>query len=146
MPVIRNETCIDERPTLGGLFRELRNETGTLIRQEVELARTEISEKVEKVSHDLVSIAVGVGLALSALVLVLIGASNLLFRVLTNVGVSPETSQWVAPLAIGLIMLGAAYAFFQKGLSALRGESLVPERTTESLRENKEWIAHKVTA
>jgi hypothetical protein len=141
-----NEAGINERSTLGGLFRELRVETSTLIQQEVELAREEISGTVEKVSRQLVSMIVGAGLSVTALVLVLMGVSNFLFQMLLKAGVSPETSLWLAPLIVGVCVLTVGYAFIQKGMNALRGQKIIPERTTGSIRENKEWIAHKVSA
>ena len=48
----------DDR-SLGELFAELAQETSTLVRQEVELARVELSQKAARVGRDVASLVVG---------------------------------------------------------------------------------------
>ncbi len=48
----------DER-TLGELFSELAQETSTLVRQEVNLAKTEMSQKASRVGKDVGFLAAG---------------------------------------------------------------------------------------
>jgi hypothetical protein len=54
------------------------------------------------------------------------------------------TAGWLAPLIVGGIVALLGYSFVQKGLTALKHETLVPERTKESLQQDKEWLKEKV--
>ena len=60
-----------EEPQLGDLFRQLAQDSATLIRQEVALAKAELRENVKSVARDAAKIAVGAVLAaVGALVMV----------------------------------------------------------------------------
>lgn len=144
MGLLQAEHVGNDRHTLGGLFHDLRQETTTLIRQEIELVRTEMSEKIEKFTHNLVAIVTGAVLAIPALVLVLIGGANGLSAALVRWDVSPAIAAWLPHVIVGFVVLGVAYAFIQKGITAMRREPMIPEQTAATLRENKEWIARKV--
>jgi len=47
------------RTSLFGLFGELKHETKSLIKEEVQLAKTEISEKISRAGKNSVSLAIG---------------------------------------------------------------------------------------
>jgi xanthine/uracil permease len=58
--------------------------------------------------------------------------------------VSHETAGWLAPLLVGAILAAIGYSLIQKALTALRQESVVPERTVETLKDDKEWAQEKI--
>lgn len=120
----------DER-SLGELFAELAQETSTLVRQEVELAKTELSQTATRVGKDLAFLAVGGAVAyagfLALLAALAIGLGQL------------GVPWWLAALIVGLVVVGVGYFLVQRGLSALKREDLAPRQTIESLKEDKEW-------
>ncbi len=120
----------DER-SLGELFAELAQETSTLVRQEVELAKTELSQTATRVGKDLALLAVGGAVAyagfLALLAALAIGLGQL------------GVPWWLAALIVGLVVVGVGYFLVQRGLNALKREDLAPRQTIESLKEDKEW-------
>ncbi|HEX2644386.1 MAG TPA: phage holin family protein [Thermoanaerobaculia bacterium] len=132
----------DER-SLGQILKDLSNETSTLLRQEVELAKTEMSEKASRVGTNLGSLAVGGAVlflgSLALLTAVISGLTSLLDQFMDlNVAV------WLAPLLVGIALAVIGYGLVKKALDTLKRESLTPRKTTESLQENKEWLKSKV--
>jgi uncharacterized membrane protein HdeD (DUF308 family) len=57
---------------------------------------------------------------------------------------SNMTAGWLGPLAVGLVGAIIGYIFIHKGIHAITSESMVPERTVESLRDDKDWAERKV--
>ncbi len=131
--------ALREERSIGQLLKELRDETTTLLRQEVELAKTEMSEKASRTGRNLGSLAVGGGVAflgaLALLAAVVYGLTSIL-----NQFMSVGVAIWLAPLIVGLVLAAVGYSMLQKALAALKQESLTPQRTTQTLQENKEWL------
>lgn len=133
----------DER-SIGQLLKELTHETSTLLKQEVDLAKTEMSEKASRVGVNLGAIAMGGGVALLGAIALLMAVIYGLGAILNNF-LSPETASWLAPLIVGAIFAGIGYSMVKKPLETLKRESLAPEKTTQSLQENKEWLKQKIS-
>lgn len=131
--------AVREERSIGQLLKELRDETTTLLRQEVDLAKTEMSEKASRVGTNLGSLAVGGGVAflgaLALLAAVIYGLTSLL-----NQFMSVGVAIWLAPLIVGLVLAAIGYSLVQKALATLRQERLTPIKTTQTLQENKEWL------
>lgn len=135
--------ALREERSIGQLLKELRDETTTLLRQEVDLAKAEISEKASRTGKNLGSLAVGGGVAflgaLALLAAVVYGLTSIL-----NQFMSVGVAIWLAPLIVGLVLAAVGYSMLQKALAALKQESLTPQRTTQTLQENKEWLKAKM--
>ena len=132
----------DDRPTsdnrvmgndrsLGELFAELTRETSTLVRQEVNLAKTEMTQKASAVGKDIGFLAAG-GAVLYAGFLALLAA---IILVLTALGLPA----WAAALLVGLLVAGIGAYLVQRGLTALRRTNLAPQPTIDTLKEDAEW-------
>jgi hypothetical protein len=127
------------------LVRELRDETTDLVRSEVKLAKIEISEKVSRIGRNSVYTMIGGCITQAALVVLMLAAAAGAYVALVEFAdMSHETAGWLGPLAVGLIGAIIGYIFIHKGIHAITSESLVPERTVESLREDKDWAERKV--
>jgi uncharacterized membrane protein YqjE len=135
-------TTKDER-SLGQLIKELTSETSTLLRQEVELAKAEMSEKVSRVGTNLAAVGVGGAVALLG-AMALVAAATLGLVSLFDNFMSPEVAVWVAPLLVGAVLAGIGYAMIKKAMTTLRQESITPKKTTQTLQENKEWLKSKI--
>ena len=118
--------------SLGELFSDLSQQTAELIRQEMRLAKAELSEKAADVGRHAMMIGAGVAFALAA-VIALAGALTLL---LVEVGLVP----WLAALVAAAVMGGAAFVLAQSGISALKQKSIAPVETLHSLKETTQWL------
>ena len=56
-----------------------------------------------------------------------------------------EVAVWLAPLVVGGILAAVGYSLIQKALATLKQESITPQKTTQSLQENKEWLKEKIS-
>jgi len=135
----------DDRRSIADLLKNLRDESSRLVRQEVALAKTEVSEKAAKLGRNAGYAGVGAALAHAALILLLFGLSALLYWGLTELDVDNMIAGWLAPLIVGGLTAAIGYALIQKAISAFKNESLVPEETVTSLKENQEWLQRKAT-
>jgi len=117
--------------SLGELFSELSQETSALVRQEVELAKTEMSQKAAAVGKDVGFLAAGGAvayaglLALIAAIIVALGQTGLAW--------------WLSALVVGLIVAGVGGFLVWKGFTNLKHESPVPQQTLETLKEDAVW-------
>ncbi|HSK77057.1 MAG TPA: phage holin family protein [Thermoanaerobaculia bacterium] len=141
--MVKDERAKDDR-SLGQLLKELTSETTTLLKQEVDLAKTEMSEKASRVGTNLGSLAVGGGVAFLGALALLAAAIYGLTSILDQF-MSLGVAVWLAPLIIGLILAAVGYSLVKKALETLKRESLAPQKTTESLQENKEWLKQKIS-
>jgi hypothetical protein len=116
----------DER-SLGELFGDLTRDTATLVRQEVALAKAEVSQKAADVGKDAGMIAVGGALAYAGL-LVLLGAFVLMLAL-----VMPG---WAAALIVGALAAGIGAAVAMSGLKKLKNVDPVPRQTMQTLKDD----------
>jgi drug/metabolite transporter (DMT)-like permease len=135
--------AVAEERSLGQILRELRDESSQLLRKEVELAKTEMSEKASRVGSNVGALAVGGGVAfagaLALLAAVVFGLTSLLSQLM-----SPGVAVWLAPLLVGLVLAFIGYGMINKAVDALKRERIAPTQTTESLKENKEWLKERI--
>jgi hypothetical protein len=132
----------DDR-SLGQILRDLRDETSQLLRQEVDLAKTEMSEKMSRLGSNMGSVATG-GAVLFAGALVLLAALTLGLIALFSQFMDRDVAMWLAPLLVGGVLAAIGYGMVKKALQALKQEGIAPKRTTQSLKENKEWLTAKM--
>jgi uncharacterized membrane protein YqjE len=125
----------DER-SLGELFGDLARDMGTLVSQELALARTELTEKATRVGKEIAMLAVG-GLVVYAGLLAIIAAVIVL---IADLGVP----LWISALVVGLVIAGIGYLLVQRGITALRHEDFAPRQTIESIKEDAQWAKEQV--
>jgi uncharacterized membrane protein YqjE len=118
--------------SLGELFSDLSQQTAELIRQEMRLAKAELSDKLSDVGKHMAMIAAAAVFALAALMAVTAGIVLLLVRV----GVEP----WLAAVITAAVMGIAAFLLAQSGIAALRKKSIAPVETIDSLKETTQWL------
>jgi len=149
MPTVENHTSTETHEvrvdrSIPELFKRLRDETTTLFRQEVALAKAEMSEKASRLGRNGVYLAIGGLVAYAGLIFLLLGLSRLVFLGLERANVAASVALWVAPMIIGVVVGAIGYGFVQKAVSAFKRESVAPEKTVQSLQENKEWLKQKI--
>jgi len=140
---VRPETD-DRGPTVFGLLRELRDESMTLIRQEVELARVETAEKISVMLRNVGYLALGGVIALAGFMFLLWSLTLGLMVAMTEAGMSEGVAAWLAPLTVGLIVMGTGGAFMFKAIATFRDEPLKPQETVQTMKENQQWLSAKL--
>jgi len=114
--------------SLGELFGDLSRETSTLVRQEVTLAKAELTQTATQVGKDVGFLAVGGAIAYAGL-LALVAAVVLGL-------VALGLPAWLSALIVGVVVAGGGYALVRRGLSALKGVDMAPRQTMETLKED----------
>lgn len=113
------------------------NDVGDIVRAEVNLAIVEVREDAKKVARTLPMGAAGG-------VLALLGAVFLLHAIAMALDLA--LPGWAAYLITAAVTLGAAVALVLVARARLKDwKSFVPERTLETLEENKRWIQRKLS-
>jgi putative Mn2+ efflux pump MntP len=125
-----------EERSIGQLFAELTEETRTLVRQEIQLARAELSEKVAGIGTDIGSMVGGVAV-LYAGFLVLLAA--------IVIGLAHVIGPGWAALLVGIVTLAIGGWMVTRGLQDMKQRNLKPEKTVASLKETKQWAKEQVS-
>ncbi len=125
----------DER-TLGELFSELAQETSTLVRQEVNLAKVEMSQKASRAGRHAGVLAAGGALAYAGLLAILAAVIVLLDNVMPL---------WLSALLVGLVVAVVGYLLVRRALDALKREDFAPRETIETLKEDQRWAKDQTT-
>lgn len=135
-----------EDRSLGDLFAELATETSQLVRQEVALAQTEITNKATRVGKQVGYLVVGGAVGYAALLVVLAAVTMGLGRIIASMtGWTELTSAALAALIVAVIVGVVAYSLVMSALAKLRETSLAPNQTIESVKEDAQWLKNQVS-
>lgn len=124
--------------SLSSLFSDLTRGTAELFRQELALAKAELSLKISSTESALMSVGAGAIVLLAGFLILLQAVVNGVAMVLP-----PELAPWLAPLIVGALVLLAGYAILRSGRSHLQARRMMPERTMESLRRDGEMARER---
>jgi hypothetical protein len=118
--------------SLGTLFRQLVEDSRTLIRQEVALAKVELKDNAVSVAKNGVVIALGIGM-------LLVGLLVLTAFLVLGLGVLLGGQYWLSSLIVGGVLAlvgGLAVLVGRRGLAT---DNLRPDHTVATIRENRDW-------
>jgi hypothetical protein len=124
--------------SIGELFGQLTQDMTLLVRQEIQLARTEMSEKLSRFTTNLVSVLSG-GFVAYLGGLALVAALILAVRDLANISLA-----WSA-LIVGAVLAIVGYVMLQKGVKEIKRVDLAPRRTVETLKDDVQWAKEQRT-
>ncbi|HEX8464219.1 MAG TPA: phage holin family protein [Abditibacterium sp.] len=129
-------TSSPKEKSLGELLGDLARETGTLVRQEVQLAKVETTEKI------------GAALRGSILLVVagVLGFAGFLALIATAIlALSQVVAPWLAALIVSGVLLVVAGICAVLGLSRVKkGADIVPHQTVETLKDDARWAKEQV--
>jgi uncharacterized membrane protein YqjE len=120
------------QPSLGALFRQLAEESRTLVQQEVALAKADLAESVRALAKGAVLIGIGSGM-------LVVGLLVLVAFLVVGLGRLLGGEYWLSALIVGggfALIGGITLLIGRRGLSR---DKLKPEITARTLRENREW-------
>lgn len=130
---------------LAELLRQLKDDTATLLQEEVALAKTELSEKVSSASRNLIYLAAGGFIASSALLLALMALAYLLAEFFMRREIVPGMAVFLGFLVVSTTVGSLSWVLISRALKHLGQESVTPEKTVQSLREDKQWAQSKLS-
>ena len=119
-----------ERP-VGDLVKQLADQTSTLVRQEMDLAKAELTQKGKEAGK-------GAGLFAGAAVIGLLAAGALTaFLIMLLDG---ALANWLSALIVGVVFAAIAGARALAGKKRIqRATPPVPEQTVETVKEDVQW-------
>jgi hypothetical protein len=122
----------------------LRDETLILMRQELALAKTEMSEKAGVYGRNAGYLAAGALVAYAGAIFILLALSLVLAAIMVGQGVALLTALWAGSGIVGILVAIIGAVLVMKAKNAIENETLTPTKTVETLKEDKEWIRKKV--
>jgi len=120
-----------ENQSVGELLGDLYRGVSQVISLEIELAKTEIGQKASRVGKNVGLLAAGGAIAYA-------GFLALLAAIIAALATFMYT--WLAALIVALIVLAIGGVLVMSGLKTLQQESVAPQRTLDTLKEDKEWM------
>ena len=125
------ETAADARDrSIAELVKDLTSQTSTLVRQEIELAKAEVTQKGKVAGK-------GAGLLAGAAVFGLLALGALTAALIALLGTAMAT--WVAALIVMALWAIVAAVLAKSGQSALKRATPLAPQTVETVKEDIQW-------
>lgn len=120
-----------EDRSVGELLGDLYRGTSEILRLEIQLAKTELSQKASRVGKNAGFLVAGGAIAYAGFLAIIAGIIGVL-ALLVPV--------WLSALIVGLVVVGIGGALVYSGLKTLQQEQLMPQTTMQTIREDQEWL------
>ena len=121
---------------IGDLFKQIGQDASTLVRQEITLAKLELRESAKGLAQDAGKLGAAAGLGL-------LGALALVAFVIVGLGDLID-NYWLSALIVAVLLLGGAALLARGALAHMKRNSLAPEETVQTLREDQRWAKREV--
>ena len=126
----------ESRRPVTDILRSLGADLQRLVGMQIELALAEVHQKISMAGHALLALACGLILALAAFLVVLQAVVQAL---------AASMPAWLAAGLVGLVVAAVAAVWIWAALRALHTQNLMPRRTTDALRRDKQLIKETLT-
>jgi len=134
MQRMNENRSLENRP-LGDLFGDLATDMSNLVRQEVTLAKVEITQKAKYVGRNVGYLVIGGAVAYAALLAIIAAIIMLLAKVVPG---------WGSALIVGVVVGGIGWMLIGKAMAALQQADLTPRETVETLKEDATWMKEQI--
>jgi uncharacterized membrane protein YqjE len=139
MPEVRGEVsgngASSEAP-IGELLKRFGQDAGTLVKQEITLAKLELRESAKSLAKDAGKIGAAAGLGLfggfALLAFVIVGLGDLI------------NNYWLSALVMAVLLLGAAAVLARGALANMKNNTLAPHETVQTLKDDQRWAKREV--
>ena len=116
---------------VGDLLKRLGQDTSTLVKQEITLAKLEMRESIKSLAQDAGKLGAAAGLGLfggfAFLAFVIVGLGDLI------------NNYWLSALIVAVLLLGAAAVLAKGAMNHMKKNSLAPQETVQTLKEDQRW-------
>jgi xanthine/uracil permease len=126
----------DER-SLGDLFSDLSRETTTLVRQEVQLAKAELTQSATEAVR-------GIGMLVAGGAVAYAGLLFLLLAIVFGL-IEAGWDAWLSALVVGLVVVVIGAVLVLRARESLKPANLAPQKTVETLKEDAAWAKEQIT-
>jgi hypothetical protein len=134
MQRLNENRTLENRP-LGDLFGDLATDMSNLVRQEVTLAKVEITQKAKYVGRNVGYLVIGGAVAYAALLAIIAAIIMLLAKFVPG---------WGSALIVGAVVGGIGWMLIGKAMGALQEADLTPRETVETLKEDATWMKEQI--
>ena len=124
-----------EERSIGDLFSDLTADVRVLVRQEVALARAEISDKASHLGRNAATIAIGA-------VLLFVGFEAIVATAI--IALSLVLPAWLSALIVGAVLALVGGLLAWRGYQDFKERGVVPQETVESLKEDAQWAKEQL--
>jgi uncharacterized membrane protein YqjE len=119
-----------------GLIKSLADDVTRLFSQEVALAKAEVSTALNHIKAGVLSLAIGLGVLFVGFIVLLFAAAEALSLVVAS---------WLAYLIVGGVVAVVGLILLMKAKKNLNPESMVPNRTIDSLKKDEALVRRTVS-
>ena len=123
-----------------GLIGNLGEEIKLLVKDEVRLAKTELSEKVSKMAKNAVWLVIGGIIAYTGFIVLLVGLGALIAHFFERGGMDRFMAIAVGMGIVAFVFVITGVVFLMKALAAFKKNSLTPEKTIDTLQHMRETV------
>src|SRR3954453_4760146 len=134
MQRMNENRSLENRP-LGDLFGDLATDMRNLVRQEVALAKVEITQKAKSVGGNVGYLVIGGAVAYAAVLAIIAALIILLAKVVPD---------WGSAVIVGAGVGGIGWLLIGKAMMALQQAELTPRETVETLKEDATWMKEQI--
>jgi len=134
---------LSEQRSLPDLIKELMTDVSTLFRKEIQLAKAEATEKAGKAVVGVEMLVAGGILVIAALGVLLSAVVAGVAALLMSMGMGETAASGIAALIVGGVVAIIAYTLIMRGVSALKAQNLMLDRTTHSLGRDASVLKEK---
>lgn len=121
--------------TVGQLLSALASDTGALVRQEVQLAATEMTEKAKSAAQSTGFLVAGGALLHVACIAVVLAVM---------VGLHPTVPAWASAAVLGVLFVVAGAILIRSGMHTLGSLGTGTSETVKTLRDNAAWAKEQL--
>jgi uncharacterized membrane protein YqjE len=125
---------MEQEKSLGTLMRDLLQQLSTLVRDEIQLARAEMTEKTNQVAAGAGMLGAALAFGIGAIVILLLALVLVLDAVM---------QAWLAALLVGIAAAVVAMLLMNAGRSKMKARNLAPNRTIDSVRRDGQLAREK---
>jgi hypothetical protein len=136
---------MNELTNIVDLLKQLRDDTTTLVREEVALAKTEAGEKVATYARNTGFLAGGALVGWSAVQFLLLGLAFVIRRQLIARDFDEGTATFLGLFVVAVVVGIIAAILLSKALATLKKASLTPTKTIGTLKEDKQWVQNRIS-
>jgi len=126
---------VNQDRSIPELFSDLAREAGVLMRQEVQLASAEMTQKAVEAGKKSGLAAAGGAVLFAGFLTVIAAIVFLLGQVIP---------MWLSALLVGLAVVSIGYVILQTGISGLKRIDPKPQATIRTLQEGKTWAKEQL--
>ena len=119
--------------SVGDLVGELLSESTTLVKQEIALAKTEITRDAKTAAVSAGAAVAGGAVAYAGFIALVVGLGWGLGELLGDL-------EWLGITLAGLVVIVIGAVMLKGGLEKLKDVDPAPERTIQTLKEDKQWL------